>query len=317
CTSVFMNVHIDISQSLTDQFADQLKLIRVGSEFAVPTSVGKGGQLKFIDFPGQLELYHFGNTRFRHPIYMKAINPTASEWFLVHINLASVKQEKTFDGKQIEFQKYLPIGILLYGPNLAIETKIPAHTDSELASVRFSYSFMAKYFDKAEEILDINKNLVYEDLSPDLESKILLALETMEDKLTCHALVLDFLKCFFEKLSGHDKGEKTDRLHPEDVKKLFYVSTYLRNPTSKQAMSIKELAAMANMGTTKFKTSFKQIFGKPPREYRNKIRMEYARKEMLVNHKSPSEISYLLGYTHPSNFTAAYKKYFGEVPSAI
>ena len=70
------------------------------------------------------------------------------------------------------------------------------------------------------------------------------------------------------------------------------------------------------MGATKFKSSFKQVFGCAPMQYRNKIRLEYARDEINSHGRSPTEISYLLGYSHPSNFTAAYKKYFGEVPSA-
>ena len=70
------------------------------------------------------------------------------------------------------------------------------------------------------------------------------------------------------------------------------------------------------MGTTKFKVLFKQLFGNAPRQYRNKIRMEYAREELVARRKTPTEMSHELGYSHPSNFTIAYKKYFDKLPSA-
>jgi AraC-like DNA-binding protein len=44
--------------------------------------------------------------------------------------------------------------------------------------------------------------------------------------------------------------------------------------------------------------------------------MEYARNELKMGYKSPVELSHELEYSHPSNFTAAYKKYFKIVPSA-
>ncbi len=94
-------------------------------------------------------------------------------------------------------------------------------------------------------------------------------------------------------------------------------STHLRNPLARTAPTLTELAAIANMGITKFKTSFKQLFGSAPIQYRNKIRMEFAREEIVSRRKTPTQISYDLGYAHPSNFTTAYKKHFGELPSSL
>lgn len=71
------------------------------------------------------------------------------------------------------------------------------------------------------------------------------------------------------------------------------------------------------MGVTKFKESFKLVFGLAPLQYRNRIRMEYAREELMHQRKTASELSYELGYAHPSNFTATFKQYFGKLPSAI
>ena len=172
------------------------------------------------------------------------------------------------------------------------------------------------YFDDWEDTIDTSKNLVYEDLDYKLESALDKALSSIRNKIECHANVLHFMSLFFEKIGAHSRSDKSETLHSEDVKNLFLASALLRNPLSTSIPSIDELAAMANMGMTKFKTSFKQLFGSPPIQYRNKIRMEYAREEIVAKRKTPTEISYELGYAHPSNFTAAYKKYFGELPSS-
>ena len=104
-------------------------------------------------------------------------------------------------------------------------------------------------------------------------------------------------------------------MHSEDLKKLFVAAAHLRNPISKDTPSIEELATIAQMGKTKFKRLFKQLFGSAPFQYRNKIRMEFAKEDLLSGKTTPTEMSYTLGYAHPSNFTAAYKKYFNELPS--
>ena len=311
-----MNIRININQNLKQQFEHYFKLKEVNGTFRLDPSIGVGDGMKFLEFPGQMEFYHFKRTQFKIPINMKSINPIDTDWFLIHINLSKVKQEKTFDDKKIDFQKHLPIGMLLYGPGLEIDTRIPPFIDSELASVRFHKSLLSAYFDNSNSIIDTSKNLVYEDLDYILEEKLYKALASMHNKIECHAKVLDFMNQFFNKLKTHSKEASHKNLHSEDIKNLFLASAYLRNPLSETIPSLNELASIAKMGTTKFKTSFKQLFGSAPLQYRNKIRMEYAREEIASKKRTPTEISYKLGYSHPSNFTAAYKKYFNELPSA-
>ena len=72
---------------------------------------------------------------------------------------------------------------------------------------------------------------------------------------------------------------------------------------------------MAQMGLTKFKELIKKDFGQATMEYRNRIRMEYAQRMLEMRRRNPGELSHELGYSHPSNFTTAYKKHFGHLPS--
>lgn len=310
-----VKVRIDITQCLHEQLAEGLDLHQVNGEWRLGPSVGEGDGMTFLEFPDQIEFYHFGKARFAFPVEMKSVNPADSDWFLIHVNLSNVKQHKTVDGQTFEFQKHLPIGILLYGPGLEIDTLIPPDVESELASIRFPRSILDTYLDNWRQFIDENKNLIYEDLDYILQDRLGEALLSMHNKMLCHAAVLTFLHQLFQKLATRDSVPGVRQLRSSEVDSLFLASTHLRDPLSATVPSLDELASIANMSVTKFKSSFKQIFGSAPIQYRNKIRMEYAREEIVARRKTPTEVSYILGYSHPSNFTSAYKKFFGELPS--
>ena len=310
-----MHITLDISQNLKDGFQPYLNMIEENGEFKVDPKVGGGQGMEFITLPGNIEFYHFKKSYFNNPIYLKSINSINSKHFLIHINLSKVKQEKIVEDQVINLHKYLPIGLLMYGPGLEIETYLPPNVEMELASIRFHHSFLDQYFEDWHEFIDTNKNLISEELDFELESILLKALNAIKNKMDCHILVLKFLRLFFERIKKHSRSEKSIKLHSDDLKKLFEAAAHLRNPTETSVPSIEDLAQISNMSITKFKSSFKQLFGSPPFQYRNKIRMNYAREMIVSKKKTPSEMSHILGYTHPSNFTAAFKKYFGELPS--
>lgn len=311
-----MDVELNITKNLKDQFQQYFKLKEVQGEYFLDSTIGGGESMEFLEFPGQMEFYHFKKSYFNIPINMKSINPIDSEWFLIHINLSKIKQQKKVEDEIIDFQKHLPVGLLLYGPGLEIDTLLPTNIEMELATIHFHRSFLDTYFENWKKSIDSTKNLIYEDFDYKLENALNQALFSIRNKIECHANVLHFMNLFFKKIQIHSRTSYHEILHSDDVKNLFIASAHLRNPLSIKTPSLDELASIANMGITKFKTTFKQLFGSAPIQYQNKIRMEFAREEIVSQRKTPTEISYDLGYAHPSNFTLAYKKYFGELPSS-
>jgi len=311
-----LNIELNITENLKRQFEYFFKLEEVNGEYFLNSEIGGGGGMEFLNFPGKMEFYHFKKSYFKIPINMKSVNPIDTDWFLIHINLSKTKQQKKIKDDVIDFQKHLPIGLLFYGPGLEIDTQLPPNIEMELASIHFHRSFLDTYFKNWKDTIDTSKNIIYEDLDYQLENVLYKALASIRNKIECHSNVLNFMKLFFEKISTHSKITRCENLHSTDIKGLFKASVFLRNPLDKAIPSLEELASIATMGTTKFKTAFKQLFGSAPIQYRNKIRMEFAREEIMSKRKTPSEISYDLGYSHPSNFTIAYKKFFGKLPSS-
>lgn len=81
--------------------------------------------------------------------------------------------------------------------------------------------------------------------------------------------------------------------------------------------SLQLLSEVACMGTTQFKTRFKQATGHSLRDYLVKVRMEKA-KALLRNTDTPmSSIAQITGYEDVASFSRRFKAYFGQPPKSF
>ncbi|MDR2106114.1 MAG: AraC family transcriptional regulator [Coriobacteriales bacterium] len=79
--------------------------------------------------------------------------------------------------------------------------------------------------------------------------------------------------------------------------------------------TISEISRRFGMSPTVFKSVFREIYGDAYARYMTRIRME--RAEALLAEREPIlSIAKAVGYESPSKFTAAFKRLFGESPSA-
>jgi len=307
---------IDIRNNILTQFAEHFDTKIIESEVVLKPEVGIG-KIKLTEFPDTLELYDF-EFKLKAPFQLESVNPTKSNWLLLNINLSQISVDKTVNNELVNIQRYLPSGILLYTQNTNVSSVSLPETPYSVVLIRFKSSYLHNYMRDEIKQLNTGENaVIYEDLDAHMEMLLRAAINYENNKLKRHACTLEFLSIFLDKLKHRAREDHYENLHPTDIKGLFLASTHLRNPISTSTPSIPELAAFANMGTTKFKTTFKQVFGLPPLQYHQKIKMKYAKKELLSKSKTISEISYEIGYSHPSKFTAAFKKHFGSLPSQI
>lgn len=73
-------------------------------------------------------------------------------------------------------------------------------------------------------------------------------------------------------------------------------------------LKLLDYADMCCMSKYHFARVFKQVTGASPLEYRNRIRIEYAKELLSNSFLSISEISATLGYTSPAYFSDIFKK---------
>lgn len=311
-----MKFEIDVSHNIINQFSAQLNIDIVDQTLTFPSHLGVG-QIELLQFPMQIELYHF-KFKLLEMVELQSINPQNSDWLLFNINLSKAVVEKTVNNQKINLQKFLPSGVLLYTPETNVFSKSPKGLAFEIVLIRVHKDFFNQY--QSTNITELRNSasaLLYEDLDYMMESALQSMLKFKANKIRATAFLMQFLADISDKLSQRDLEINYEQLHPLDVKGLFMAAAHLRNPVEQNIPSIKDLAAIAGMGTTKFKATFKQVFGKAPIQYHQKIKFDYARKELANKRKTASELSYELGYSHPSKFTSAFKKIFGEVPSAL
>ncbi|MCZ8132611.1 MAG: AraC family transcriptional regulator [Steroidobacteraceae bacterium] len=91
-----------------------------------------------------------------------------------------------------------------------------------------------------------------------------------------------------------------------------YLAAHFRAPPP-----IAVLARRVGMNQTKLKAAFRHVTGRTIYEYVQELRMRKASALLSSGDASIGEVAYAVGYAHPANFTAAFKKHFGFLPRAL
>jgi AraC family transcriptional regulator len=87
------------------------------------------------------------------------------------------------------------------------------------------------------------------------------------------------------------------------------------NDNWNKPFSLKNTAAVSMLSPYHFHRLFKSCFSVTPYEYHLKVQMEKVVELLKEKKHSISEITYLLGYSSPTAFGRAFKKYYGMPPS--
>jgi AraC-like DNA-binding protein len=75
------------------------------------------------------------------------------------------------------------------------------------------------------------------------------------------------------------------------------------------------LAAKGFLGGRRFRQVFKQVTGKPPKQYYDGLRLEHAGQLLLNTTLSVRQVADRLGYSSQFHFSRAFKKKFGVAPA--
>jgi AraC-like DNA-binding protein len=106
-------------------------------------------------------------------------------------------------------------------------------------------------------------------------------------------------------------------LSKTDIDRVMQVEAVLTKDIFEPAPTISQLARMVSISESKLKKDFKLIYGIPVYEYFQKVRMQAAKDKLLTGGHSVKEVAMELGYSNLSNFTIAFKKEFGLLPSKL
>lgn len=134
--------------------------------------------------------------------------------------------------------------------------------------------------------------------------------------LLVKAKVIELLALQLDQLQQMSTPSGSELLKDEDMVRMQLarqlVIENLENP-----LSIKELAHRVGTNEYSLKKQFKTAFATTIFGYLHDFRMEQAREQLCGNEESIGEIAQRAGYQHATHFTAAFKKYFGYLPTKL
>jgi AraC-like DNA-binding protein len=77
---------------------------------------------------------------------------------------------------------------------------------------------------------------------------------------------------------------------------------------------VEDLARHVGMSPSSFHQHFKAVTGMTPIHYQKRIRLQEARRSMLLDSIDIGDASFRVGYQSPSQFSKDYRQYFGRLP---
>ncbi len=130
--------------------------------------------------------------------------------------------------------------------------------------------------------------------------------------------IMMLVERFFTRLYNKMKDLKeVVSIDNDEMQRMMDAEALLVKDFSVPAPTIPELARHTAMSETKFKNQFRKIYQSGPYEYFQKNRMQRARYLLLTRKHSVKETGQQLGFNNLSNFTIAFKKEFGILPSEV
>ncbi len=132
--------------------------------------------------------------------------------------------------------------------------------------------------------------------------------------LTVRSIALDLLRLLFHDWqSARPQARASIRITPVERSKLSKIREQIDlDPAA--PVTIPVLCAKAKMNRNKLHFGFKQQFGASIHEYQTELRMRAALRLLQTSKLPIAEIAERTGYPEPTNFTAAFKKYFASLP---
>lgn len=135
----------------------------------------------------------------------------------------------------------------------------------------------------------------------------------MSGKLFYESKVAEAISLIIER-SKHSKHIKSPKIMQQDIEHLEVVTAYINDHYAFD-ISLKQLAQISCMGTTKLKSTFKEIYRCTITEYIQHRRMVQAEHFLANTDISIGQIAHIVGYHSASRFSELFRKNTGLLPS--
>ncbi|MEC0106738.1 AraC family transcriptional regulator [Paenibacillus taichungensis] len=194
----------------------------------------------------------------------------------------------------------------------------------QFLEIRFSPEQVLHYFENAEDYRSVEKWLKSQrgQISP-LKNSVTLKRAVNEmlqssylgalKRLHLECKIMEIVLLVLEKYTCEHRSNVASYIKKPDVERLYatkqIIQDRLENP-----LSLKELARATELNEFKLKKGFKALFGMTVFEYIRDQRLEKGLFLMQYEQLNIGEAAAAVGYSNPSNFSAAFYKKYGCKP---
>lgn len=316
--------------TIVQQFADAMGVPMVNNRVACPPHFGDGF-LELINMPNGLQAVISAYTINQDFFFQR--RKSKEEFYVLRFDEIDISKSLTIDvsGDAVTTDKHVRAAALLTsslfdfsyyatkGSQLrSIFIKLPKEWIATYLGINSSDEVLQRYFALKSasfnfEPWDAEYRVLITEI---LEEKERTPLKIMMIQNRMMLLVERFFSRLYEKM-GKLKESDDIGINGDDIQRLMDAEVLLVKDFGVPAPTIAELSRYVAMSETKFKTQFKKIYGAGPYEYFQRNRMMRAKHLLLTRQYSVKEVGMQLGYNNLSNFTIAFKKEYGVLPSEV
>lgn len=311
------------------QFSEKLKIEIVNNRLEIPATIGKGF-IQVIDLPNGLQAFVSQIEFFTD---VKFFLVKSSEHFCtLHFNELELSETNYLmsEAENASKQKEFRAGSSVISSKDDIVYVMKAKSKSKSIRIILKESWVHQNLKMNDEVMVLSdytsKNSISHPLPFDAHNRMLFDEVFLSDPTSpMHQMILKnrimlLLEYFLSKLYRNIKakeGTAVKKLKSSDLNKLMEVESILVRDFSTAPPTISMLAERTGMSVSKLKTAFKKVYGTGIYEYYQKNRMQKARTLLSTGQYNVKEVGLHLGYTNLSNFSLAFKKEFGILPSQV
>jgi AraC-like DNA-binding protein len=315
-------------EQLVHAMAFALKVPVHNNQLLFPEAIGTGS-FRHLHVPNGLHAYIIDCTL--HQDWHVHVNKTTEVYYTLRFDelvvpqslIISVGEEKIREKNTNKALAYLTSSLY----NWSYEGT--AGSNYKGVNIVFSKQWLARYFEveRVEEVLSAYISLKAESINIvpldaryrrwmkticQVEKDNPLRITILQNRMML--LIERFFASLFEKMSN--PAYRLPLTH-DDIARVMHIERLLTRNVLQTPPSIQQLAKIAAISESKLKKDFKTMYSVPIYEYFQKARMHAAQDKLLTGKFSVKEVAMELGYSNLSNFTIAFKKEFGMLPSQL
>jgi AraC-like DNA-binding protein len=258
----------------------------------------------------------------------EAVDETSLLLYFIQVDSTGLYQVTT-DVDQVEYNGNVKRrNVFISSTNYPIQVRYSKGTELKLIGIYFKHSLLRKFLKKDvfHYLQEYSQSrLKNRDKRTIVKEEAILLREIFETDMNdefgqivlYNRILLLVEKVLNRLLITEMPIAKAKKIKEEDMDGLKEVESILSEKELEKFPSINNLSRIALMSSSKLKKRFKEVYGMKLYEFYNHNRLSKAKKWIETGETNIKEAAYRIGFSNLSNFSKAFKKEFGFLPSQL